>query len=109
VSDGQLTASLATFSIQVQAAPPPAGSVTLSWTAPTMNSDGSQLTDLVGYNIRYGTSQGNLPNVVNVRDRAALSYVVQNLGAGTYFFTLTAVNASGTESDPSNVASKTVQ
>ena len=35
------------------------GSMTLSWTAPTENTDGSQLNDLAGYKLYYGTSAGN--------------------------------------------------
>lgn len=33
--------------------------ITLSWTAPVANSDGTPLTDLAGYNVYYGTATGN--------------------------------------------------
>jgi hypothetical protein len=32
------------------------GRATLSWTAPTENTDGTTLANLAGYRIRYGTS-----------------------------------------------------
>ncbi len=32
------------------------GYINLSWDAPTINSDGSPLTDLAGYKVYYGTS-----------------------------------------------------
>lgn len=35
-------------------------SVTLSWDAPTKNEDGSDLTDLLGYKVYYGTSPSSL-------------------------------------------------
>ena len=57
VSDGDLSSSLPRFSVAViQNAD---GSITLSWTAPTENEDGSALTDLAAYKIYYGTSPGS--------------------------------------------------
>jgi hypothetical protein len=50
VSDGQATASLTAFAISVTETA--TGSATLSWTPPTLNSDGSTLTDLAGYQVR---------------------------------------------------------
>src|SRR5204863_8304613 len=46
VSDGAATTSLAAFNIQVVAVA--TGSVTLSWTPPTQNTDGTPLNDLAG-------------------------------------------------------------
>ena len=65
VSDGTSSAALPAFSIAVQAASggTGTGSATLSWTAPALNSDGSQLTDLAGYHIYYGTSPSSLSNM----------------------------------------------
>src|SRR5690606_39089874 len=53
VSDGSANASLPRFSITVQQIS--SGSVTLSWTPPSENEDGSALTNLAGYRIYYGT------------------------------------------------------
>jgi len=59
VSDTDLTASLPAFAITLAQAA--TGSVTLTWTPPTKNTDGSQLTDLAAYKIYYGLSQGDYP------------------------------------------------
>ena len=55
VSDGSLSASLPAFALTVQAIA--LGSATLSWTAPTQNTDGSPPTNLAGYRIYWGTQQ----------------------------------------------------
>jgi hypothetical protein len=106
VTDGAASAALASFSVTVQAAA--TGSATLSWTPPTTNSDGSPLTNLAGYKVYWGTSEGNYPNSVTLNSPGLSSYVLENLVAGTYFFVVTALNASGSESPRSNAASKTI-
>ena len=83
------------------------GSASLSWTAPTTNNDGSQLTDLTGYHIYYGASADLLTTQVDV-DSSTTSYVVNSLVAGTWYFAVTAVNSVGLESDLSNTGSKTI-
>jgi hypothetical protein len=107
VSDGVHVASLPAFSITVVAGS--VGSATLSWTAPTQNVDGSDLTDLAGYRVHYGTSLGNYTNSRTINDPAALVYDVDNLTQGTWFFTVTAFDTAGNESEFSNVASKTIE
>ena len=110
VSDGSLSAALAAFTITVAAAPgtPTVGSATLRWTAPTQNTDGSAITNLTGYVIEYGTSQGALSQTVNISNPATTSYTVQNLGSGTWYFALSSVNATGATSALSSVVSKTI-
>jgi hypothetical protein len=83
------------------------GSASLSWTAPTTNSDGSPLADLSGYHIHYGSSADLLTSQIDV-DSSTTSYMVNNLIAGTWYFAVTAVNSIGLESDLSNTASKTI-
>jgi hypothetical protein len=110
VSDGKGTASLAAYTITVTAAPSAGsgtGSATLSWSPPTTNSDGSTLT-LSGYRIKYGTSEGDYSQVVSVTNPGIATYVVDGLSAGTYFFVVTAVDASGMESPASPSVSKTI-
>lgn len=106
VSDGQVTASLGAFSITVDAIS--LGSVTLSWTPPSENTDGTALTDLAGYRIYWGTSSGSYPNSVTIDNPGVTTYVVENLAAGTYEFVATSYNTSGVESDYSAPATKTV-
>jgi hypothetical protein len=107
VSDGTLSASLAAFTLTVQAIA--TGSATLSWTPPTTNSDGSPLTNLAGYRVYWGPAAGTYPNSVSLTNPGLTSYVVSNLVPGTYFFVATAVNSAGAESVFSAPASKTIQ
>ncbi len=75
------------------------GSVTLTWTPPTHNTNGTQLTDLAGYKVYWGTVRGSFPNSTTLNTPSLTTYVVQNLAVGQqYFFTMTALNSSGVES-----------
>lgn len=84
------------------------GAVTLSWQAPTSNTDGSPLTDLAGYKIYYGVTQGNYTEEVRIDNPGLTTYVVGNLSPNTWHFVATAFNDDGIESDFSGVASATV-
>ena len=106
VSDGKSTVSMAPFAIDVVAVA--TGSVTLSWLPPTRNADGTPLTDLAGYKVYWGTSLGEYPNSVTLKNPGLASYVVESLTPATWYFAITAFNRGGVESGPSNVASKTV-
>jgi hypothetical protein len=108
VSDGRGgSSSLASFSISVVGAAQ--GSVTLSWTPPTTNEDGTQLNDLAGYRIYWGTTQGVYPNAAPIDNPGTATYVLDNLTPNKYYFVATAVDTSGNESTFSAVASKTIQ
>lgn len=85
-----------------------AGSVTLSWGAPTQNTDGSTLTDLAGYYIYYGTA-GAVTNVLPVLGASATSVVLSNLSPGVWYFAAMAYNASGVTSGLSGLASTTIE
>jgi hypothetical protein len=107
VNDGTATASLAPFTITVQAGS--VGSATLTWVAPTLRTDGTPLTNLAGFRIRYGTSQGAYPNSISLANPSLSTYVVDNLpGGATYYFVATAYDSNGAESDYSNSASKSI-
>src|SRR5690606_1220322 len=106
VTDGQAEVSLAAFSITVQGVAN--GTATLSWTAPTQRTDGSPLTNLAGFNIYWGTSQSSLSSKASV-GAGTTTYVVENLGAGTWYFAVTAFDSDNVESERSNLASKTIQ
>src|SRR5690606_18142969 len=86
-----------------------AETATLTWVAPTENEDGSPLTDLDGYRIRYGCAQsGSYTETVELEDEAALSHVVEDLPSpATCYFVISAYNAAGIESRYPNEASKT--
>ena len=107
VSDGTAQASLAAFSITVNAIA--TGTATVSWTPPTANTDGSALTNLAGYRVAYGRSATELDQSADVDSVGVTTYTVNNLATGQWFFAVYAVNSGGIESDVSNVATKTIQ
>lgn len=84
------------------------GNANLSWQAPTSNTNGTALTDLAGFRIYYGTNSSSLTRVIDVSNPGAVSYVVTNLAAGTWYFAITAYTNTGQESAKSNVGSKTI-
>jgi hypothetical protein len=105
VSDGTTTVNLAAFNVTVVGTA--TGSAMLSWTPPTQNTDGSALTNLAGYRVYWGTSQGNYTNSTTISSGLS-SYVVDQLTPATWYFALTAVNSAGAESAYSNIATKQV-
>jgi hypothetical protein len=107
VSDtSNASATLGPFSITVSAVS--LGSVTLNWTPPTQNDDGSDLVDLDGYKIYWGTTPGSYPNSVTLENEGLTTYVVENLAPGTYEFVATSFNTARVESVYSNPATKVV-
>ena len=108
VSDGELSASLAAFTLTVQAVA--TGSATLSWTPPTTNTDGSPLTNLAGYKVYWGPPPGTYPNSVTLTNPGLTSYVVDESGAGHVLFRRHGLEQRGRRErllgDP---ASKTIQ
>ena len=85
-----------------------AGSATLSWQAPSVNTDGTEITSLAGYRIYYGASADALTETIEVTGETVTTYVVDGLSSGTYYFAVTALAADGQESTLSDAASKTI-
>ena len=108
VTDGIDTAQLPAYSIEVVATGTVTGSVTLSWTPPTQNEDGTQLTDLIGYNILWSRDGGSFSNSVRINNPRVTRYVVEDLAPGTYEFAATAVNSAEIESRFSNTITRVV-
>ena len=106
VSDGQASTALNAFAIAVTTVSN--GRATLSWTAPTENTDGSTLSNLAGYRILYGTSASSLTNTIVINNASVTTYVVENLSPATWYFAITAMNSQGAESSNSNVANKQI-
>jgi len=106
VSDGIATRSLPEFAVDVVGQSN--GSAALAWDPPTENTDGSPLTNLKGYRIHYGTQSGSYTSTVTVNSAGVTSYVIENLAPGKYFFAISAITTSGTESDLSGEANKTI-
>lgn len=107
VSDGSNSVSLAPFSISVTQ-PPTSGTATLSWTAPTTNTNGSALTNLAGYHIYYGTSPAALSSTIDIANPGTTSYSVSSLASGTWYFAVNAYTTGGMDSALSNTGSKTI-
>jgi hypothetical protein len=106
VTDGTSSASLAAFSISVTE--PASGSASLTWAAPTQNTNGTPLTNLAGYHIYYGTSASNLNQSVQIANPGLTSYVLSSLPAGTWYFSINDYTTAGVESAVSNIVSTTV-
>jgi hypothetical protein len=94
------TSGTSPASVADAAKPPTSGtaSLTLSWDAPTVNTDGSSLSNLKGYKVYYGAKSAVYTSVVDIPNPGLTTYVVQDLNAGTYYFALAAYNSQGVES-----------
>jgi hypothetical protein len=84
------------------------GTATISWNAPTANTDGSPLTNLAKFRVVYGTSQTALDRSALINDPARRSFTVGSLAAGTWYFAVRAINSSNVESSNSNLGSRRV-
>lgn len=84
------------------------GNATLSWQAPTTNTDGEALTDLAGYRIYYGTNASDLTETIQLSGVGLQTYAVENLGPGTWYFAVKAVASTGVESALSDIVTKTI-
>jgi len=79
---------------------------TLSWEAPTTNTDGTPVTPLSGYTIYYGTSPSALSHSIPA-GATATSYEITGLAPGTWYFAVAANAKVGTKSAMSNIGSDT--
>jgi len=121
-SDGLSTASLPTFSISVTGTATTGtggggsgggssttGSALVQWHPPTLNTNGTTITNLAGYTISYGTNASSLSSTVKVANPGLSSYQVDGLRAGTYYFGVAAYNSGGQTSSVSSIVSKTIK
>lgn len=106
VTDGTSWRAMAAFSIDV--VQQSNGSISLAWQAPTLNTDGSPLTNLEGFRIHYGTQSGSYDQTIDIDNPGLTRFVVENLSPGTYYIAISAISANGAESDLSREASKTI-
>lgn len=84
------------------------GSTTLSWEAPTERTDGTALTDLAGFRIHYGRMSGVYDYQIDLNTPGLLTYVIEDLVPGEWYFAVTAYDANGLESDFSNEAHRVI-
>lgn len=103
-TDGEAVTALPAFAITVANAVATNG-ISVSWVPPTQNADGSTLTDLSGYRIHYGTQTKSYSSAVTVNNAGLTRYELESLPKGKVYIAMTAVNASGAESDFSSEVS----
>ncbi len=82
------------------------GSVSISWDAITLDTEGNALTP-ANYKIYAGGSEATLTEVTTVSG-ATLTYTFTGLSAGTYYFAVKAVDSGGVESAMSPFVTATV-
>jgi hypothetical protein len=85
------------------------GTATVSWEAPTTTTEGTALTDLAGYRIYYGLSESDLNQSVKLNSVGLQTYMLDNLGQGTWYFAVRAVTSLGVESPLSEIVTKTLR
>ena len=79
----------------------------LAWEAPASNTDGTELTDLAGYNLYYGTEPGQYSQVRSVRDPSQTELELP-VEPGTYYLAMTAYDMTGNESELSNEITRVI-
>ena len=88
--------------------PPTSSTAELTWTAPTQNEDGTALTNLGGYKVRYGQTPGTLTEVRDIANSATTSVTIEGLSSDMSYFTLASYTNAGVESAPTGAFSKTI-
>jgi hypothetical protein len=74
------------------------GQLTVTWSPPTRNTDGTPLKNLAGYTLLFGTASKTYSTAISIDDPTATRYVVGGLSPGTYYFALSAINSTGRHS-----------
>ena len=98
----------ATVEFQLQVVASAQGAATFALDAPVTRTDGSALQNLAGFRVYYGKSATRLDRFVDVKTATATSAVVSQLTPGTWYFAATAYDAHGFESEPTDLAIKTI-
>lgn len=110
VTDGTDEISLGAFSIQVSETVQ-VGTLSLSWSAPTLRSDGTPLSpeEISGYRIHYGEYEGDYTESVNIANGKTQSVTLKEVPVGGYYVAMTAYDVDGRESSNSASVFKVVQ
>jgi len=89
---------------------PVIASIDLSWDIPTEREDGSALAlhEINGYEIRYGTSSGNLTETVAINGGGETGATIEDLPAGTYFFAIATIDSDGVRGNFSGEIQETI-
>ena len=72
----------------------------LSWVAPAEREDNSaiSLSEIAGYKVSYGMTQGQYINTTTINDGSAVGYTFTDFPTGTYYFVVTTLDTEGRES-----------
>lgn len=90
------------------AAEPTTDTATVCWEPVIANTDGSVITDLIGYRVYYGTAPDNYSGFVEV-NKDTLCYQFTGLSDNTkYHYRITAFDVVSIHSDKSNEVSRTI-
>jgi hypothetical protein len=108
VTDGYAKSWLPAYTLTVGDVMGETGSATLSWAAPTHNTDGTRLSNLGGFVIEYGTRSDHLNVRLDIPDADLTSAVIEDLSPATWYFGVRAVSTAGVESELSDVVSTTI-
>ena len=111
VSSGAHSAALPAFKITVEPAAATgtaSQTASLSWTRPVESADGTPLTNLAGYVIRYGTSDTALNTQISVASPATTSVEITNLSPGEWHFEVAAINTLNVEGKFSAIVDKDI-
>jgi hypothetical protein len=82
---------------------------TLTWEAPTTDVEGNPAVGLAGFKVYVGTTTPiSKGNSLGIDVGNTITYVVEALGAGTYYFAISAYDSLGNESALSNEVTKVI-
>jgi hypothetical protein len=84
------------------------GDVTVRWVPPTLNTDGSTLQNLAGFNVYAAVSGSSSWKKVGSVGKGVYVYVDDQVTSGKWDYMVTSVNSDSVESDPSAIATITV-
>ncbi len=108
VSDGNATASLPPFSVDVVARNAATGSATLSWLPPTQQLDGTPIDSIAGYRLLYGQTSGQYGQSVTIDNPGITSYMIEGLTPGDWYFAIQTLDGAGLYGPPSAELSKSI-
>jgi hypothetical protein len=89
---------LATVSVAVK-------SLAIEWQAPAQNEDGSVAADIAGYKVYWGATADTTDGSVTLNNPRQTSWE-PDLPRGKYYFSVTAFDQDGNESEPSKAILK---
>jgi len=97
VSDGSESAAMPSFSVHVL--PQLSNGITIAWTPPSENTDGSSLTNLAGYRIHYGNDPSKPGQTIEIYSAEMSAFTITGLSPGTWHFAISALNSESIESN----------